>query len=255
MHFPNGYIRDITAENINNMRSTFIISGLLITCFAWIPTWGQQIITNAIRTTSKDVGSINQTTSRQTNFATDFQVMLNSWDKGKETNGLICGIQRSSDRSNKPLVFYACVINTTTNWVKGYLGLPLQGLSEIHLFDSNGIPVNKSQSGNSFTIWSETQIMDWLKLRPRGINFFILPQDASIVNSDINLGREFQLKHPGEYTLHLKMCMMQIQTDKTGRTFHRKYWLPEVATKVLIRPDDILPFYSPTNGQTNPPAQ
>ena len=184
----------------------------------------------------------------------DFQQMMDSWPKGVATNGLICAIQIFRPAGAKELLPLCCVnvINTTTNWIKGYLDIPLQGLVEMELFDPLGNQVEKTAVGKGYDVWTDEQIERWINGRPRGGTAFrVSPLLYCKTNGRISFPEAFTLKKSGEYTLHLRMRLVQGDEDSLGQIHLQRIWLPEVVAKVQIRPEDIPLPDLPPNAQTN----
>jgi len=191
----------------------------------------------------------------------DMQAIVDSWAKGTVTNGLACGVAfaRPSGIMDPLPVFYVNVINTTTNFIIGYLNLPFEALVSIGLFDSDGKPVAKTTAGQRVGTWTQQQIEDWFNkshqnrsqsmTKSGSITSTLFPLSPSVMSIGISVSNMFQLKKAGEYTLHLRMRFTQVKEDVSGRFSFQSTWLPEVVAKVQIKPGDILPD-SKTNSPT-----
>lgn len=203
----------------------------------------------------KTVAAGNAITNMPT-FKVDLnlQEMIDSWTKGAATNGLVCGIDfsRPDVGKNSPTC-YVNVINITTNWVRNYLDIPLQGAANIELLDSQGKPVEKTETGKEYGIWTDKQITDWRKNKPKWITFMALPLEYSQVGAGFSIPQTFKLKDVGEYTLHVHVAMRPIQGQKgaSGEMYYPIQWLPEVVGKVQIRSEDIQPENLLRSNQTN----
>src|SRR5665213_494799 len=87
-------------------------------------------------------------------IAADMQGVYNSWDKGAPTNGIVCAISFAPSSWNGAPAFYVNLINTTTNYIRGILVIPLQNRAKIELLDSNGKAVSKTDEGKRFSVWT-----------------------------------------------------------------------------------------------------
>jgi hypothetical protein len=192
------------------------------------------------------------------------QEMVDSLAKGAATNGMACGLQ--FDRAfGRELGFSVHVINVTTNFVRGFIRMPLEGFAKIDLYDSSGKPVKKTKAGNEVG-WTDSQIRDYhAKLkqkradsyakygsasRPTATAFF--PLWPETIANHTAFSELFQLTSPGEYTFHLQMRVAQNQHEKDGKTVLHIYWLPEVVAKIQLLTSDIpKPEVPSSNSSTN----
>jgi hypothetical protein len=227
------------------MRTALVVTSLFMGCFLAQSGDEQSAATN--------IGNNVDTNNYKVDYDTDFQRMLDSWPKGAVTNGLACALQLFRPSGGRDLLPLCSVnvVNTTTNWVKGYLNVPLQGLIYMELFDSQGKQVKKTTKGKEYVLWTDKQIEDWINGRPRELGFSIPPLLCNQANGSISFPEEFALTQPGEYSFHLRMRLVQNKKDASGRLFLQTTWLPEVIAKVQIRPEDIPPPDLPSNAQTN----
>ena len=126
-----------------------------------------------------------------------------------------------------------------------FLNMPRENLFSIDLYDSSGNRVNKTDSGNQFGLpLTKQQIEDWLNKNRRwhGYLSMICPGEG-LQAGVFSIPEMFVIKQPDEYTLHVRMRLMQ------GPQLVA--WLPEATAKVQIRPEDIAPKSSLPNTQTN----
>jgi hypothetical protein len=190
----------------------------------------------------------------------EMQNMIDSWFKGAETNGMVCAISFAPSFEKESPVFYVNFINTTTNFARGFLQIPIQNRASIKLFDSHGSIVAKTKEGEKFGIWTDSQMQDWFdsnreKPAPpgytgskserdrKGISIFLFPSEYTQVTDGLSLPQLFQIKTTGEYTFHFQMKVAQTKVDEAKNITLNLFWLPEVIAKVQIRPENI--------GQTN----
>jgi hypothetical protein len=165
-----------------------------------------------------------------------------------DTNGLSCTVVLSyfyPEPKVRPPVCFVNGINESTNLVRG-LNMPPTNLFSIELFDPNGKPVERTAEGKMFGLpLTQKQIEDWCnkmtKRRWRNGLFYLSkntpPPGVSI--SGFSIPQAFQIRNPGEYTLRLRMRLIQLRMDASGHRYFPVGWLPEVVAKVQIRPEDI----------------
>ena len=241
------------------MRKIFLVIMIFIgICFVTNAD-GQSMVTNGTGTMANSVVGTNRPISRLYDDP-DLQKMIDSMDKGAETNGLVCAIYVSRPSGAKDLLPTICVnvINTTTSWVHGGLNLPREVLFKIKMYDSHGVEVKRTKEGERFEDWSQGQIEEWfreqVRLRRKGRWIDVAPLNYAQVGGRISLPELFQLEEAGEYTLHLRMPLIQVQKKASGKFIYKTTWLPEVVAKVQILPEDIASLKSP-NIQSNSPTR
>ena len=156
----------------------------------------------------------------------------------------------------------------TIEW-KGFLWMPPTNLCRLKLFDSKGQPVEKTADGKMFDLpLTQEQIAAWdraaqkknggnssawhLIFRPAHPGGLNIPTAGPIV---FTLQPLFKVTEPGEYTLHLRLRLIQTKEDSSGQVYFPMVWMPEVTAKVQICPEDISPENLLPNGQTNSPTK
>lgn len=180
------------------------------------------------------------------------------------TNDLSCVLQVTYDKelsSMHPPVCWVTVLNHTTNLIRGVVG-PAPCLFAIELFDSNGKQIKKTNGGKKFGMpLSQEEINSWWPVQ-HGVSYRLPIFTSSPTTpfpgtgvANFNISDAFQIKEAGEYSLHLRMRLIQTKPDVSGQPNFSMIWLPEVIAKVQIRPEDIPPENILQNGQTNPPAK
>ncbi|MGA2868714.1 MAG: hypothetical protein ABSF34_06105 [Verrucomicrobiota bacterium] len=200
------------------------------------------------------------TDGQKSRFDPAMQEMIDSWIKGSETNGISCAVFFTRILNWKlPPVCCVNLINDTTNIFYGGFRPSPEMLFEVELFDSNNIPVEKTDAGKRYgEPVSQEQLREWYN---KNVNrhgwgtFALYPLSVRQQVSQFSLPEVFQLKEPGEYILHLHMRLMQRQQDSSGKLSFSINWLPEVVAKVRILPEDIMPTNLVPNAQTNPPVK
>lgn len=239
------------------MKKTIFLTGLLLCGLFGACAADQMQATSSAASPTANEGFI--TNSHGYRVDGDIQSMMDSWPKGAETNGIACALQISRNIYTKGSPFCSVnIINTTTNNVLGYLHLSIEEISNIELFDPQGKPVIKTTVGKQFYFRTDEQIKDILAK----INPMTLRRKGSLVihgllyaqiSNNFSIPEAFQLRQPGEYTFHVSVRLVKNEQDASGRFLTTL--LPEVVTKVQIRPDDI-PLENPSaNNQTNSPAK
>jgi hypothetical protein len=196
---------------------------------------------------------VSDGTNRPVNIAVGQGPLTNRQDSRSlldwkpETNGLSCTVAISpyADHGFRPPFCYVHGLNEFTNWVRG-LKMPPTNLFEIELSDPQGRPVEKTAEGKMFGLpLTQKQIEDWCnKMARRGWRdgLFYLSKNTSppgVTISGFSIPQAFQIRNPGEYTLQLRMRLIQLRMDASGHRYFPVGWLPEVVAKVQIRPEDI----------------
>ena len=112
----------------------------------------------------------------------------------------------------------------------------------MELINSNGKTVSKKQKDDRLKIWTDKETEKWnaeqLKTRWRNREFVITPLEYAQVRV-LELPQFFQINQPGEFTLHLKMRLVESQLTTTQKPSFKTTWLPEVTAKVQVSPEDI----------------
>jgi hypothetical protein len=203
-------------------------------------------------------------TSNMLAVAADMQSVYSSWDKGAPTNGIVCAISFAPSSWKGSPVIYVNFINTTTNYIRGLLQIPIEARANIELLDSEGKAVPKTNEGKKFGVWTDQQMKDWFednREKPpqfpwsrkserdtKGIAVILFPLLDAQISVGISLPLLFQIKQAGKYTLHFQIRVAQTKVDTSGKIDLNIFWLPEVVAKVQIRPEDIPLTNSIPNG-------
>ena len=187
--------------------------------------------------------------------------------------------QSSGKDAGPPPVCIVKLVNQTTAFRVWGVRLPPEELFAIDLVDTNGQMLDKTEIGKKYgQSLTQKEVNDrFLPLRiahgSMSAGFWAEP-GAAIEVGILSIPKNFKLTHVGEYTLHLRMRLIQtcvsdlsgtVRTNildgdffgpsRTSPTVFQSVWLPEVVGKVLIRPEDIpLPNLSP-NAKKNSPAK
>jgi hypothetical protein len=233
------------------MRAIILSTIIFWGCLSAGITPGEELATNA---------AVGATTI--TKRDPSLQKMIDSWAKGAETNGIVCGISFTPSFGKRSSVFYVNLINTTTNFIRGLLRIPIDGRANIDLLDSEGKPVPKTDAGIKVGVWTDQQIKDWFEnnrekpwpfghKESKGIADILFPLWPVQIGAGISLPQLFQIKQAGEYTLHFQMRVAQTRVDTSGKIELNIFWLPEVVTKVQVSHEDITPPNLLLNSQTN----
>lgn len=159
------------------------------------------------------------------------------------------------------------------------LHLPIEMLVAIDLFNKNGQQVEKTNYGKTTGLpLTQKQINDWFL--PRRIAHGSMAQAfeaSSTFTPEVggfSIPKAFKLNQAGEYTLHVRMRLIQscvsdssgtIRTNildaqdlghnRTAPTVFQSVWLPEVTAKIQIRPEDIVLTNAVSDSKTNYPAR
>ncbi|GEM_PF-4034294 len=197
---------------------------------------------------SPNIDPANTVPGDSLKFDPNFQKMIDGWEQGAPTNGALCAVQWVKSSPGLPQ-FCVEIINTTTNVVRRCLNFSFSHRCRIELQDAHGEAVEMTPLAGEFKIWTGDEIKTWLKARPREADFEILPLDASQVSQVLGLGSLFRIKEPGEYTLRVQTALVKRKPTSSGELDFEWLWLPEVAAKIQIRPEDL------AAGRTNAPAQ
>ena len=196
--------------------------------------------------------------TEKTRMDPDEQAAIDRLPKGAPTNGLYCAVDFITHRRGNGLnsVLYVYVVNPTSNLLEGYLFLPPEASLQLSLSDSQGKPIDKTTAGKQFVPWTEQQMEASFTNRLRNLSQRaptrrISPFSHPQIYGDIRLNELFQLTEPGEYTLHVRLLLVQDHNpDLFGKRQLESIPFPEVAAKVEILPQDIpraIPVQNPPN--------
>lgn len=189
-----------------------------------------------------------------TNKPANFPEML-------KTNGLECWMDIfytpfELDSNAKPPTFWplpVCLVSVFNHSISNMacLRMPTTNLCRILLLDKQGhkvqkttlgmmygLPLSQEQIDWWFNHWNTTHQSIFIRLTPNGI------QKSAGAYTEIcrfSIKDAFEIKEAGEYDLHLQLRLVQVGTDSSGKKHYPVTWLPEVAIKVEIRPEDIPP--------------
>jgi len=176
-----------------------------------------------------------------------------------KTNGLECWLDIFNtpferDSNAKPPTFWpspVCLVSVYNHTVSDMacLRMPAINVCQIALLDKQGHQVKKTALGMKYGLPLPHEQIDWwfnhwdiahqsffIKLIPNGIPKFA---DAYTEICRFSIKEAFEIKEAGEYELHLQLRLVQVGTDSSGKKHYPVTWLPEVAIKVQIRPEDI----------------
>jgi hypothetical protein len=242
-----------TAKATTNMQNKLLIITFFIQlCFHAV--LGAKAADNSLAATTD---SVNKSNSLPYRFDSEYADMIASWDRGAETNGLSCAIHHSSPQGHTPLLLYINVINATTNWER-YMGCRLEGLAQIAMYDDSGRAVGKTSKGQTFGFWTSDRIRSWLKEPLKSVNSVVAPFSAGDVGPPLNIAEAFRLERPGVYSLHLRLVLLKVHESQTGEfTRHgvnfdvSRTFLPEVVSKINVRPENLLTEEPTLNDHTN----
>jgi hypothetical protein len=225
------------------MRTIILLTSLLFSIFIYRPIANAQSATN-----------------KSSNFDQFTQDLIKTWIKGAETNGICCAISfdRPSESGASRLVCYVHLVNGSTSFLYGGLSASPDMLFEVELFDSKDNSIAKTHIGEKYgQSVTQQQLIDWYKtnVNRHGAGTFLVPP---FLTGDINqfiVTQVFQIQKAGEYTLHLRMRLIQRQQDSSEKLNFSIIWLPEVVAQIEIRPEDIPPPDLQSNIQTNSAAK
>ena len=177
------------------------------------------------------------------------------------TNGVGCILRISYTqpfRQNaQPPFCMPVVVNETTNIRLDFMTLPLEGTCEMKLLDATGAKVKKSEVGHKYVFWTRAQIDKWYSENfSREMTIFpvayLLPGCSQEFHPGFCIPQAFALKEPGEYTLCVRLKLLQNRVrDAAGAFVYRFIDPPEAVAKVTIRAEDIQPTAPPPSVETN----
>jgi hypothetical protein len=180
-----------------------------------------------------------------------------------KTNGLECFVMLDGVPL-KPLVYRVYLVNHTTNYIY-CLRMPAMDLFRIALLDREGRQVEKTALGKKYGLplsqeqiddwrlhWGNSRLSPWMLILPAGLKSKD-PTGKMVQHIDdptdicfLGLNALFEIKEAGDYELHLQMRFIQSGDNSgelhyalAGKLQYPITWLPEVAVKVHIRPEDI----------------
>ena len=194
------------------------------------------------------------------NTVADNQLLKESKVSSEEASNLVCVVDASFAETECRVE----IAGTTTNVVVA-LTTPSEMKVAVHLIDSSGHPVEKTEYGKTFgQPLTQKEINDWVRPRRMGNGWSSMMIEAfdrgPITVTKFYLKKVFHIKQAGEYTLHVRVRLIQTCRDREGNPRKGIYngmsfssprdgsilecyqatWLPEVTAKVQMRPEDIL---------------
>lgn len=210
---------------MNTMTQIFLTIGIVICGFSVCNSTAQPVVTN----------NINRDWQIDTNcFFSDMEFGYETFRPPEPWHDAIL----------QPPICCVFAGNRTTNAVL-FLQMPPTNLFSIELLDSHGKPVGKTREGKMYGLsLTQKYIANWRNkqnLRPAGMWYLISPNDtnAHCTVGFFSLRSAFRIEQPGEYTLHLRLRLIEARSDSSGQLYFPMVWLPEVTAKVQIRPEDI----------------
>lgn len=192
-----------------------------------------------------------------------------SWSKGEEMNHVACAISVTALGAHRGDI-NVCLLCMTNTAFRG-LRLPPQMLYSIDMYDASNNFVKKTDYGKEIgCLISQNIVTNWFFNIPKNMRpsaFFLVKQYSweSVTsydkyepekNNNLNLFRIFQLNKSGEYTIHLRMRLVQTAFVDKAQTSPRKNifegqswnyrkcvflldtWLPEVVVNVSLNKRD-----------------
>jgi hypothetical protein len=209
---------------------------------------------SAVRTLALPTNGDAITNKSYPRLDTFMREMISRWFKGAETNGMSCAVTFLGAGPECP-VCYVSLINDTTNNVYGVFRPSPGMLFDVELFDSKSNSMAKTEVGKTYgQPLTQQQLNDWFEkhMDRHGEELQRVPPSMVISPfSEFSISEVFLLQKPGEYTLHLRMRLMQHQQDASGHFYFSVMWLPAVVADFHLRPEDIPPTNLPLNHQTN----
>jgi len=204
------------------------------------------------------------------NAITANQQLKESEANSEEASNLVCAVVFSGETE--------CSVEITamTTNVVVMLTPPSEMRVAVHLFDSLGHPVEKTEYGKTFGYpLTQKEINDWIRPRriSHGWSSMIIEafNRGTITVARFDLKKIFQIKQAGEYTFRAQVRLIQTCRDREGNPrksicngmsfstprdgskleCYQATWLPEVTAKIQIRPEDIAPQNLLPNAPTN----
>ena len=177
------------------------------------------------------------------------------------TNGVGCVLRINYEQpfpqNGPPPMCVPVVVNETTNIRLHFMRLPLEGTCEMKLLDSTGAKVKKSAVGRKYVFWTRAQIDKWYSE-----NIFqhmlvvpiagAFPGGSHEFYPGFSIPQAFALKEPGEYSLYVRLKLLQNRVRDASGTFTYNFIdPPEVVAKVKIRAEDIQASAPPPSVETN----
>ncbi len=166
---------------------------------------------------------------------------------GAEIDGMACALNLPQLRQSQvqPPICDVYALNKTTNVVSDCQLPSLENILGIELFDSKGWPVRKSDYGSRFgDFMTRKEIEKWhndyyvRNHHSKGGGFYVPPPHAYV--GRFSIGQAFKLKEAGEYTLRVRLALIQRKSGALGaKATLTIIWLPEVSAKVQIRAADL----------------
>lgn len=116
-------------------------------------------------------------------------------------------------------------------------------LFDMELFDSQGRLIPKTVEGEKYgQLLTQESLDEWyqklIKSRPPGGKWlgtysWIAPEETSMVGM-FSIKDMFKISKVGEYTIHVRVRLIQVKRFSFGGYYFPSTWLAEVATKVQI---------------------
>jgi len=214
------------------------------------PCMPGQSATNMLPGLTNTVISANAESNwRNARFEPAERELIDTWPKGTSTNGLFCALSFGAAYTNGLPVFYANIINTTTNFIHGFVGLSPHASLNLALFDPDGKLVGKTLEGQQTGTATEAEISDWFEkdivggrdghIRGRAPVNTLFPASWQQIGNAINVTQLFHQTRPGEHELHVRIRVAFSSSDANGKTTLNMFWMPEVVAKVLVPPNAV----------------
>ena len=215
-----------------------LISTIAMTTLLSLPVWAENTYSYKATHVLLFANSADSSVIVKTNLVAYEADSLANLSEMVKTNGLESYLIMISGDPGQCLV---TVINHSTNSV-ACLRMPEVAACRIALLDPQGRQVKKTTAGMKFGLpLSQEQIglefRHWSKPR-QGTHINLFPNGDTDI-CEINIKDIFKIKAAGVYELHLQMRLIQKGQDNSGKLYYPVTWLPEVAVKVQISPEDI----------------
>ena len=174
-----------------------------------------------------------------------------------DTNGLDCGLRITNDRAGIGLrtpTFEVLANSKATNYVPAYWAHYPTNYLEIELLDSTGKPVKRTPAGELYKQFPSQEQVEEAFLKCYRYSHRRTVQGFTSIGclfTRLSLPDLFELKQPGEYTLKVRMRLLERNLDKPLKSKFTITPLPEVTAKIQIRREDTPLVKLPPNAQTN----
>jgi hypothetical protein len=183
------------------------------------------------------------------------------------TNGLKCELTIRNSRDivgRQPPVCFVSVLVTVTNDFRNPCWRAYDtNYLEIELLDSSGKPVERTARGQNYRHFpTDQQFQDLFKEKYHQSHRLTVqgfggagPSPGAHGFTVFSIPDIFQLKTPGEYTLHVKMRLLAIDLARPLGEKLKIIPLPDVTAKIQLESNDIPLEELPASVQTNLPAK